>query len=105
MAVTLCVMLWAVPGHEDALVEYEDQVLGRLADHGARLLTRVRASEGGPTEVQVLEFPSERALSGFREDAQREALSVLRERAIDRTEIIRVELVEHAEKLRPHLTP
>jgi hypothetical protein len=34
MAVTLCVMLWAVPGHEAALVDYEDQVLGRLADAG-----------------------------------------------------------------------
>ncbi len=96
MAVTLCVILWAVPGREEELVAYEDRVLRLLADHGGLLLTRARALEDGPTEVQVLEFASEQALSEFMSDPQREALSALRERAIERTEVIPVELVEHA---------
>jgi uncharacterized protein (DUF1330 family) len=66
-----------------------------LADHGARLLARVRAPDDGPTEVQVLEFASEQALSEFKQDPGRVALQALRDRAIERTEIIRVEVVEH----------
>ena len=35
MTVTLLVQLWAVPGREQLLVDYEDQVLGRLPADGA----------------------------------------------------------------------
>jgi uncharacterized protein (DUF1330 family) len=87
-------MLWAVPGREDLLVEYEDRVLGRATGYGARLLSRARAVEGGPTEVQLIEFPSEQALSEFQRDPERLKLAPLRDRAIERTEIVRVEVVE-----------
>jgi uncharacterized protein (DUF1330 family) len=90
MPVTLCVMLWATPGREQQLAEYEDRVLRRLAPYGARLLTRVSSLEGGPTEVQVLEFPSEDALEEFQSDPERLALAGLRARSITRTEILRV---------------
>jgi len=95
MTVTLLVELWAVPGCEQLLVEYEDQVLGRLAPHGARLLQRVRAVDApdGPFETHIIEFPSELALDGYMSDPERLALSQLRERAIARTELVRVEVV------------
>lgn len=93
MALTLCVLLWAAAGQEEALAEYEDRVLDLLEAHGGRLLTRVQALEGGPTEVHVLELPSEQALSEFTADPARRALSTLRDRAIERTQVIRVRVV------------
>ena len=95
MPVTLLVQLWAVPGHEHLLVEYEDQVLPRLAPHGARILQRVRAADAnhGPLEAHILEFPSEGALDAYMADPERLALADLRDRAIARTELVRVEVV------------
>lgn len=90
MSVTLCVMLWATPDGEQQLAEYEDRVLRRLAPYGARLLTRVSSLVDGPTEIQVLEFPSEDALDEFQSDPERLALAGLRAKAIARTEILRV---------------
>ena len=95
MTVTLLVELWAVAGREQLLVEYEDQVLGRLAPYGARLLQRVRSTDApdGPFEAHIIEFPSELALDGYMSDPERLALSQLRDRAIARTELVRVEVV------------
>jgi uncharacterized protein (DUF1330 family) len=95
MPVTLFVQLWAVPGNEHLLVEYEDQVLERLPAHGARVLQRVRATDApnGPFEAHILEFPSEGALDGYMADPERVALSELRDRAIARTEVLRVDVV------------
>ena len=95
MAVTLLVQPWAVPGHEQLLVEYDDQVLPRLAPHGAKILQRVRAIDAndGPLEAHLLEFPSEDALDAYMADPERLALADLRERAIGRTELVRVEVV------------
>ena len=100
MPLTLLVQLWAVPGREQLLVEYEDQVLRRLAPHGARIVQRVRAIEGadGPFEAHNLEFPTEAALDAYMADPERVALSDLRERAIARTELVRVELVEEQQQ-------
>jgi uncharacterized protein (DUF1330 family) len=98
MTLGLCVLLWAAPGQEKRLIEYEDRVLEHLPDHGARLVTRVRAAEGEPFEVQVLEFPSEQALVAFTEDPRRAVLAADRERAIARTEILRVDLVQPPER-------
>lgn len=94
MPVVLCVLLWAASGEQQALVEYEDRVLRLLAAHRARVLTRVRAVEGQPDEVQVLEFPSEDALAAFLDDPARTELASLRERAVARSEVLRVDLVE-----------
>jgi uncharacterized protein (DUF1330 family) len=96
VALTLLVQLWARPGNEQLLIEYEDQVLDRLATYGARVVQRVRATgadSGGPFETHVLEFPSEAALDEYMADAQRLALSDLRDRAIERTELVRVTIV------------
>jgi uncharacterized protein (DUF1330 family) len=89
--ITLCVLLSANPGRESALAAYEDRVLALLADHGARVLNRVRALEGSITEIQILEFPSEQALAGLQADPRRLALSDERDAAIASTHVIRVE--------------
>lgn len=96
MALTLCVMLWPRDGHEEALVAYEDAVLALLDDHGARLASRVRSVEpgDGPLEVQIIELPDEQALAAYMSDPRRTALSDERDRAVARTEIIRVEQVQ-----------
>ena len=95
MSVTLCVLLWAHTGNEDALISYEDRVLDVAPAHGARLLQRARTdgSGGAPLEIQFLEFPSEGALDGYLRDERRTALAGERDRGITRTEVMRVDLV------------
>lgn len=95
MTVTLCVLLWAHAGKEDALICYEDRVLEFAPSHGAKLLQRARTdgSAGGPLEIQFLEFPSEGALDDYLRDERRAALADERDRAITRTEVMRVDLV------------
>jgi uncharacterized protein (DUF1330 family) len=95
MPVTLCVLLTAAPGNDQLLVDYEDQVLGLLAAHGARLLQRVRTIDphDTPNEVHVIEFPSEAALQQYMDDPARLALTELRDEAIAGTEVLRVEVV------------
>jgi uncharacterized protein (DUF1330 family) len=95
MSVTLCVLLWAHAGHEDALISYEDRVLEFAPAHGARLLQRARTDGSGaaPLEIQFLVFPSEGALDDYLRDERRTALAPERDRATTRTEVIRVDLV------------
>jgi uncharacterized protein (DUF1330 family) len=95
VSLNLCVLLWANPGAEAALVHYEDTVLELLGDHGARVLQRVRSdgADGRPLEVHVLEFPSQAALDGYMGDERRTALASEREAAIARTEVLQVDLV------------
>jgi uncharacterized protein (DUF1330 family) len=95
MSVTLCVLLSAVPGNEQLLIDYEDRALELLAGHGGRVLHRVRAIEprSAPFEVQLIEFASEAALEGFMSDPARAAMSGLRDRAVAATEVVRVEVV------------
>lgn len=95
MSLNLCVLLWANPGNEAALVKYEDRVLQLLGDHGARVLQRVRSDgvDGRPLEVHVLEFPSQAALDSYMGDARRTELAGERDAAIARTDVLRVDLV------------
>jgi uncharacterized protein (DUF1330 family) len=95
MPVTLLVQLWAVPGNEHLLVDYEDQVLRRLPAHAARVVQRVRTRDApdGPLEAHILEFPSDGALDAYMADPERVAMSELRDRAIARTEVLRVDVV------------
>jgi uncharacterized protein (DUF1330 family) len=95
MTIALCVLLWAKDGSEDLLVDYEDRVLALLPEHGARVVHRMRSDgrDGVPLEVHVIEFPDDDAFDAFTSDERRTALAELRERAIERTEIVRVALV------------
>jgi uncharacterized protein (DUF1330 family) len=90
--VMLCVLLWANDGERERLVAYEDAVLALLADHGGRVLQRLRTPGGSdePLEIHVLEFPSEAALEAYMQDDRRVALADDRTRAIARTDVLRV---------------
>jgi len=99
MAITLCVLLWAADGEAQTLQDYETEVLGLVPRHGGRVLHRVTnvahtddAAHGAvqPTEVQLIEMPDEEALADFMADPDREARLDVRDRAIARTEILRV---------------
>jgi uncharacterized protein (DUF1330 family) len=98
VGLTLCVLLWARPGADDALVAYEDQVLGLVSEHGGRVLQRARSSGAGgqPLEIQLIEFPSARALEAYMTDERRTSLAGPRDHAIARTEVIEVEMIPPA---------
>ena len=95
MSLTLCVLLWAQPGADDALLAYEDRVLALVPEHGGRVLQRARSSgaDGQPLEVQLIEFPSAAALDAYMTDGRRTSLAAERDRAIARAQVINVELV------------
>ena len=96
MSVTLCVLLWANSGHADLLTEYESQVLALVPRHGGRVVSRVRnvaSDDGQPTEVQVIEMPDDQAIAAYTDDPDRTSRLDVRDLAIARTEIIRVEPV------------
>lgn len=96
MSLTLCVLLWAHPDAEDALIAHEDEVLGFVAEQGGRVLQRARSAgfSGDPLEIQLLEFPSAVAVDDYMADGRRTLLTDERDRAIARTEVITVQLVE-----------
>lgn len=77
------------------LVEYEDRVLRLLRHHGGRVLHRARTGgyRGEPLEVQLLQFPSEAALREYTSDERRTILADARDRAVARTQVLRVDLV------------
>src|SRR5262245_17337015 len=95
MAVELCVLLWARTGKVDALVAYEDKVLDVVADHGGVVRQRAHVAMGDaddPTEVQLLHFPTMDAFDAYMQDERRLALATERDDAIERTQVMRVEL-------------
>lgn len=95
MTVTLCCLLWAIPGREFELGAYEDKVLALIPHHGARVVSRVRSdgTDGAPLEVQLYEFASEASLDSYLADPRRVALGAERDAAIARTQLLRVEPV------------
>jgi uncharacterized protein (DUF1330 family) len=99
VSVTLCVLLWARPGNEDALIAYEDQVLDIAAEYGCQVVQRARSSGTSeqPLEIQLLGFPSAHAVEAFQADPRRQALADERDRAIARTEILEVQLMQQAQ--------
>jgi len=89
--IDLCVLLWAVPGRLDELIRYEDTVLALVADHGGRVVNRLRnLGDEGPSEVHVLHFQSQTSLDSYMNDPRRLALADERERSVGRTEVISV---------------
>lgn len=95
MSLTLCVLLWANPGMQDALTAYEDAVLALVSQHGGRVLQRARGSgtDEQPLEIQLLEFSSARSVESYMADERRTALSDERDRVIARTQVINVDLI------------
>jgi hypothetical protein len=95
MSVTLCVLLWARAGQADALAAYEDRALELVAQHHGSVLQRVRSAgaEGQPREVQIISFGSDEAFDAYLRDERRSAMAQERERCVERTEVITVDLV------------
>jgi len=96
VSVTLSVLLWSNPGQADLLTEYESHVLSLVPRYGGHVVSRVRNLEerdGEPTELQVIEMPDDEAIAAYTADPERTARLDLRDRAIARTEIIRVQHV------------
>ncbi len=98
MGITLCVLLWPNEGRERELLAYEDKVLTLVPDHGGRVVQRFRTQPGSgpltqPFEVHVIEFPSEASLDAYLTDDRRTTLAQSRDRAIARTEVLRVDPV------------
>lgn len=95
MSLTLCVLLWARPGAERALIAYEDRILALAGEHGGQVLQRARSSgaAGDPFEIQLLEFPSAGKFDDFMNDGRRVSLAGERDRAIAKTQVINVQLV------------
>jgi uncharacterized protein (DUF1330 family) len=93
--ITLCVLLWAREGQEQALAVYEDTVLELIAEHGGDILQRLRSAGVGddPLEVQLFRFPSQDAFDAYMTDDRRTVLASERERVVARTHIIRVDPV------------
>lgn len=60
------------------------------------MLQRARSSgaDGQPDEIQLLEFPSMAALDNYMTDGRRLSLSDERDRAIARTQVMDVELIQ-----------
>lgn len=89
------VLLWAHPGMDEALIAYEDSVLGWVSEHHGRVLQRARSdgADGRPLEIQLFEWASQSAMDGFMADPRRTALAGDRDRAIARTEIVPVQFI------------
>ena len=95
MSVTLSVLLWAWAGREAELIEYEDAVLPYVADHGGAVLYRARThgEREEPNEIHLIQFPSEAALDAYIKDPVGAALAGVRDQAIERTQLLRVDVV------------
>lgn len=95
MKLTFCVLLWAHPGMDKALIAYEDAVLALVGEHGGTVLQRARSDGAGdqPLEIQLYEWASQAAMDRFMSDPRRTTLAADRDRAVARTEIVPVQLV------------
>jgi uncharacterized protein (DUF1330 family) len=82
---------------EAALSAYEDKVLRLVAEHGGRVLERGTVLPGSqqdgepPTEVQLLEMPTEASLDAYVNDPRRLALAAERDAAVARTDLFRIQ--------------
>ena len=90
---TLVVALYAHPGQEAGLREFETQAAAVLRDYGGRIekVIRIAAAVGTndvPSEIHIVWFPSEANFGAYRSDARLASLAPLRERAIARTSIL-----------------
>lgn len=95
----LCCLLWAQPGQEAALTDYEDRVLAFLPDHDGAVLQRAigDCAEGQPTEVQLYRFANQAAFAQYRRDPRRLELTAERDRVIARTELFPVVICSAAD--------
>ncbi|WP_310397135.1 DUF1330 domain-containing protein [Hymenobacter sp.] len=95
-ALYITVLLYLVPGQEQAFAEYEAYALDLLVRHGGQVVCRVRPSgetflapgQEHPYEIQVLAFPSSAIFEQFMQDPARQARTDQRRQAIRETLLI-----------------
>src|SRR5690606_41785228 len=79
-----------------------DEALALVPFDGGRVVARVRALPGQdaapPPAVQVIEMPDDDALAATLADPARVALADVRDRAVARTDIVRVSAVPHRDR-------
>jgi len=94
---TLCVFVWARPGKETGLIDYEGRVLRLLPAHGAQVVQRAVNADresNQPTEVQMLEFPSPAAFRAYLKNPRRRELAEMRNAVVERTCMFPVDLMK-----------
>lgn len=91
--VLLVVRLWVEAGRESDYERFERDAARVLASHGARVERIVRragdAADDEPFEVHLVRFPSDAALSAWRDDPATRALAPTRDDVVARTEVFR----------------
>ena len=87
--VTLVVLLFVHPGHEEEFERYEANAARIMKRYGGSIERRVRFPRGGgddqPDELHLVDFPSDEAFERYRGDPELVALAEARARAVRRT--------------------
>jgi uncharacterized protein (DUF1330 family) len=90
-ALTLVVLLWVRPGHEEDFERFETAAADIMGRHGGRIERRLPLEPGDdperPNEVHIVTFPDPAAFERYRADPELARLQELRERAIRRTTV------------------
>ncbi len=94
-------LVFVHPGKEAGLIAFEAAVIPLMAEHGGRMLYRIRPDreafidpEGEvPYEVHVITFPGEEDLQRFLSDERRGALLHMKAEAVRSTLLIKGRLV------------
>jgi uncharacterized protein (DUF1330 family) len=88
---TLVVMLFVHPGHENEFGEFESSATKIMHRYGGAIERRIRCAdssdESQPYEIHVVTFPDQKSLGRYREDPELQSLAQLRAQAIHHTVI------------------
>ncbi|WP_114284777.1 DUF1330 domain-containing protein [Candidatus Halocynthiibacter alkanivorans] len=85
------VHLWVKPGKIAEFQAFEAQAFEIMQQHGAQPPQVRNPTPSGPdtpSEIHLLEFPSEAAFDAYRDDPRLHALAALRDSCIARTRIM-----------------
>lgn len=90
-------MIFVKPGKEAVFHEFEELAIPLLAEHGGRLIYRLRptddsyisSEEERPYEIHFLSFASEEAFRSFAKDPRRASFVHLRDESIRESYLIK----------------
>lgn len=86
---TLIVHLWVKEGHWTEFEVFESKAAAVMERHGGRIeqVFRQKDSTNGPDEIHIVRFENAEGFEAYRTDAELRALSELRAKAIQKTEV------------------
>lgn len=89
MKITVIAFLYLKPGGEAEFERFESAAAKIMARYGGSIERRIACtpSDSQPNEVHILTFPDEQSFGRYRNDAELQALSPIRARAIRQTVI------------------